>query len=110
MYCGRPTHPAPVVGIFYSSPPTTDGPCSRMGERAGCGTRSTTGDHEIDGSSALVVRRGLQPAQPAPGGWAANNTFRETPIRTKHMCVLGPTTGAGWVGRPQHMQRDAFLH
>ena len=55
------------------------------------------------------MEQGLQPAQPAHRGWAASNTCRETPTCIKHMCVVGPTTGAGWVGRPQHMQRDAYL-
>ena len=65
---------------------------------------------EIEAGSAPVVEQGLQPAQPAHRGWAASNTCRETPTCIKHMCVVGPTTGAGWVGRPQHMQRDAYLH
>ena len=65
---------------------------------------------EIEGGSAPVVEQGLQPAQPAHRGWAPSNTWRETPTCIKHMCVVGPTTGAGWVGRPQHMQWDAYLH
>ena len=54
---------------------------------------------EMEGGSAPVVEQGLQPAQPAHRGWAASNTCRETLTCIKHMCIVGPKTGAGWAGQ-----------